>query len=174
MVWFAAWLLACASSACQGAAPDAEASRTPAQPAPQPTAPAATAPPAPAASAPAAAASDAPPAASSASAPPPVASVPPYPDAWRDEAESENGKLSCRELVYKRGCAEMRTGTVTVEVTLTAEGKVARVESIENTIHHEPEVVWKCLRAKLPRWKFRPPVGVSPTLQVRLMFADKC
>jgi hypothetical protein len=69
---------------------------------------------------------------------------PPYPEAWIRQAEAANRALQCRELVYERGCAETRTGSVTVLVTLAADGNVTGVAAVENTIGREPEFADKC------------------------------
>ncbi|MFT3770201.1 MAG: hypothetical protein QM820_32630 [Minicystis sp.] len=98
----------------------------------------------------------------------------PYPQAWIDEAVSANDALTCRELIYWQGCHQTRTGAVTVEITLAPDGKVERVEPIENTVRHQPEVVWRCLKQKLPRWKMHAPAAVSPTFRHTFRFADKC
>jgi hypothetical protein len=112
--------------------------------------------------------------ASTASGPTGVAGLAPYPEAWIHEAEVTNAELSCREMVYRNGCSSRRRGKVTVELTLAPDGSVLRVEQIATTIVNQPEVVWHCLKEKLPRWKLHAPVGVAPRLQVTVALADKC
>lgn len=104
----------------------------------------------------------------------PTAGLPPYPEAWIHEAQVTNAELSCGEMVYRNGCSSRRRGKVTVELTLAPDGKVLRVEQLATTIVNQPEVVWRCLKEKLPRWKLHAPVGVAPTLQVTVVLADKC
>ncbi|TKC96527.1 hypothetical protein [Polyangium fumosum] len=146
-----------------------------------PPAPASSPPAAPAATAPAADDPHVPSAAAQASSEPPPAPAdvtpagpPPYPEAWIHEAEATNHALSCHELIYKQGCAELRVGSVTVVVTLAPDGKVLRVDQVDNTVENEPDVVWRCLARKLPQWKVHAPEGTSPTFRLTLHFRDKC
>ena len=78
------------------------------------------------------------------------------------------------ELVYKRGCAEVRTGHVRVRLTLGSQGNVENVEILANEIGRDPEVVAACLKKKLPLWKFEPPDGAVPVVELELTFSDKC
>ncbi|NUP04754.1 MAG: energy transducer TonB [Polyangiaceae bacterium] len=99
----------------------------------------------------------------------------PYPTDAVDRAVAANDdKLGCDHLIYKRGCAEKRTGTVKVKVTLAADGTVASFEVVENAISFEPKVVERCIRERLPKWKFEPPSGTSPTFEMTWRFSDKC
>ncbi|MDC3960955.1 hypothetical protein [Polyangium jinanense] len=152
----AALFVAC--TACNGA-PPAPASPPPAVPIA--TAMALAEPPAPSAEAPA-------------SSVPPPAEPPPYPEAWIREAETTNQSLSCLEVIYKQGCSSTRVGSVTVAVTLAPDGKVMRLDQVDNTVENEPEVVWRCLVRKLPMWKLHAPEGTSPTFRLTLHFHDKC
>jgi hypothetical protein len=63
---------------------------------------------------------------------------------------------------------------VTAQVTLAPDGKVTRVEQVDNTVVNEPEVVWRCPKQKLPKWKLHAPEGVSPTFRLTLRFQDRC
>ncbi|MDI3285779.1 hypothetical protein [Polyangium sp. 15x6] len=85
-----------------------------------------------------------------ASSTPTPADPPPYPEAWIREAETTNESLSCREVIYKQGCSNTRVGSVTVAITLAPDGKVLRLDQIDNTVENEPEFVWRCLVRKLP------------------------
>jgi hypothetical protein len=100
--------------------------------------------------------------------------LPPYPNDWIALAKGENRHLSCQDLIYKRGCAEIRTGVMVMELDLDPEGRVVHVDLIRNGIRHDAEVVYRCVQQKLPMWKFHKPDGVSPTFQLELIFADKC
>jgi hypothetical protein len=160
---FAVLLVACAgcgalrASSSVEATPPTEPSSPPSTAAPPPTPPTAS----PSTSSPT------PPAAS-------AASTPPYPEAWIHEAELDNTRADCRHLVYKRGCSELRRGEVVVEFTLEPDGTVKRVEEIENTVHPDPQIMSKCVRASFPQWRFHPPEGASPTFRRRLVLGDKC
>jgi hypothetical protein len=98
----------------------------------------------------------------------------PYPEESIDRARAANVKLSCQELVYKRGCAEIRTGHVVARVTLKADGAVDHVEIVQNEIRRDPKVVAKCVSEKLPKWTFDPPGAASPSFDLKLIFSDKC
>lgn len=52
--------------------------------------------------------------------------------------------------------------------------QVTHVDQVENTVVNEPEVIWRCLKQKLPKWKLHAPEGVSPTFRLTLHFHDKC
>lgn len=105
---------------------------------------------------------------------PRVTPPPPYPEEWISEAKLVNQKLNCAGLVYKRGCHELRHGSVTVEITLASGGEVTGVELIENTVSPDPEVVWGCAKQNLPKWQIHAPEGVSPIFRLTLRLADKC
>lgn len=98
----------------------------------------------------------------------------PYPAAAIDRARADNSANACTELVYKRGCSEVRTGHVHVRLTLGPQGNVEQVEILKNEIRRDPEVVAGCLKKKLPKWKFDPPDGATPIVELDLVFADKC
>jgi len=104
---------------------------------------------------------------------PPAAPVP-YPEAAIERARRDNSARACQKLVYKKGCAETRTGRVRVRFTLDAEGKVTKAEIVENGIRREPEVVADCLKKELPAWKLDPPGAAEPSFEMELSFADKC
>ena len=159
----AIWLVTCAGCGARGASPIVEVT-PPSEPRPPPSAAAA---PPPTTSPSASASNLTPPAAS-------AASPPPYPEAWIDEAESANSRNDCRRLVHKRGCSELRRGEVVVEITLEPDGTVKRVEEIENTVHPDPQIMSKCVRASFPKWKFHPPESASPIFRRKLVLRDKC
>jgi len=98
----------------------------------------------------------------------------PYPETSIAKARDDNRQLSCQELVYKRGCAEVRTGHVRVRISLGPKGQVERVEILENGIRRDPETVATCLTKKLPSWSFAAPDGVSPSFEMDFGFSDKC
>ena len=102
------------------------------------------------------------------------APTPPYPEAAIERARREFSAQSCQKLVYKRGCAETRTGRVRVRFTLDREGKVSKLEIVKNEIKREPEVVAACLKKVLPLWKFDPPEAAEPSFELELIFGDKC
>jgi hypothetical protein len=85
-----------------------------------------------------------------------------------------NEASSCRELVYKQGCYQTRTGTVAVELALAPDGTVTGVKQIENTIRHDPALVGRCLDRKLRRWKLHAPEAAAPLVRLTLHFGDKC
>lgn len=102
------------------------------------------------------------------------AEPPPYPEDAISRARSTNGKLSCAHLIYKRGCAEKRTGHVDLELTLDGDGKVTAVRVLDNKIHNEPEVIEKCLKDSMPQWVFDPPGNAKTTFAMTMFFGDKC
>lgn len=102
------------------------------------------------------------------------ASLPVYPEDWILKARTENRKLSCQELVYKRGCSEVRHGRVTLHVTLDAAGKVTKVSVLKNEVSKDPKLVEKCLLKNIKKWSFPPPENVSPELDLLMIFSDKC
>jgi hypothetical protein len=113
--------------------------------------------------------------------PPPDAAPPdtpagpvPYPAAWIDDARSANAKHSCQNLVYKRGCAEVRTGRVELGVTLDDAGHVTGAHVVSNTILTDPKLVEKCLLRELHVWTFHPPDGVAHDLVVTVILSDMC
>lgn len=97
-----------------------------------------------------------------------------YPADAVERARRANSGRACQELVYKKGCAETRTGRVKVRLSLAATGKVETVEIVDNGVRRDPDVVEKCLKTKLPEWSFDPPDGAVPTVELELVFADKC
>ncbi len=101
-------------------------------------------------------------------------SLPAYPEAWIMKARSDHHRLSCQELVYKRGCAEIRRGRVTLHVTLDEAGSVRRAAVTKNDVGRDPKLVEKCLLKAIKKWTFTPPDSVSPELDVQFIFADKC
>ncbi|MFO0565795.1 MAG: hypothetical protein U0263_09040 [Polyangiaceae bacterium] len=158
-LWLTFVALGCDSAPAR--APEAPTSPTAASPS------SATLPVATSASAPAPAASGAPP--SSAATTPPR-----YPESAIETAQRENRGKSCQELIYKRGCAETRTGRVLLKVTLDDAGKVAKAEVLKNGISRDPDVVAKCLLEKVPQWKFEAPGAAEPSFEMELSFGDKC
>jgi hypothetical protein len=111
------------------------------------------------------------------SAPPRVASapagLPPYPDAAIERARKSN-EYGCGRLVYKRGCAETRTGTIEVEAILAEDGKVASVAVVKNGVSRDPKLVADCVTKAVSKWNFDPPKGVSPKVTLDFRFGDKC
>ena len=69
---------------------------------------------------------------------------------------------------------ESRTGAVTVELTLAPDGAVQQSKLIENTVHTDPALVWRCIQKQIPSWKLRAPEGVSPAVRVTVRLADRC
>jgi hypothetical protein len=98
----------------------------------------------------------------------------PYPPEAIERARRAHAGKACQELVYKKGCAETRTGRVRVRLALGGDGKVEGVEIVDNGVERDPAVVEKCLKAKLTEWTFDPPDGAAPTVELELVFADKC
>ena len=113
------------------------------------------------------------PAVDAAAAAPPAAPAP-YPAEAIERARRAHSGKACQELVYKKGCAETRTGRVKVRLGLGSGGKVESVEIVENGVKRDPDVVEKCLKTKLPEWAFDPPDGAVPSVELDLVFADKC
>jgi hypothetical protein len=99
---------------------------------------------------------------------------PPYPGRWIREARRKHLRQSCRHLVYKKGCSATRTGRVKIRVTLTADGKVMKVDPVANTVTTDPKLVMKCVLKNVAGWTFRPPKAVLSTFELELIFADKC
>lgn len=99
---------------------------------------------------------------------------PPYPERWIEEARDAHRHLSCQELIYKRECAEVRTGTIEMAITVGADGRVANVEAVRNEIRNDPEVVEQCLRQKVLQWKFHAPESYAATFRILLRFSDMC
>jgi hypothetical protein len=98
----------------------------------------------------------------------------PYPRALADKALVANADASCRELVYKRGCSEVRTGAVDLAVNLGPDGRVVSVEVLKNGIGRDPDVVAKCLKKKVQTWTFDAPAGFAPRALVTVVLSDKC
>lgn len=105
-----------------------------------------------------------------------VASGPPlaYPEQWIMRARGENSSRSCLELVYKNGCSQTRTGTVTFEVTIDDRGSVLKFTEVDNRIRNDKALVSQCLKKQLPNWTFHPPEGHEKTFRVTVALSDKC
>jgi choloylglycine hydrolase len=100
--------------------------------------------------------------------------LPPYPERWIREAQAERRNASCYHLIYKRGCAEKRTGRLTVAITLDEEGRVRAAQTVGNTVGRDPALVERCVHQALRAWRFPPPAGYLPRFEMTLIFADKC
>jgi hypothetical protein len=108
------------------------------------------------------------------SAPTPTPVVRAYPEEAIARARAHNGNKSCMGLVYKKGCAELRTGTVTLSVLLDPAGHVIGVDVLKNTIVKDPELVAQCLKKHVPDWTFDPPRDASPSFELEISLSDKC
>ncbi len=97
-----------------------------------------------------------------------------YPQAWVFEAMHKNGNNSCQQLVYKKGCAVLRTGKIFLHVTLDDAGKVETLTVTKNAIRRDPKLVEKCARESVKKWQFHPPEGVSNEVDFALILSDKC
>lgn len=98
----------------------------------------------------------------------------PYPEASIVKALSVNDDRSCRKLVYKNGCAQLRTGTIKLLVVLGPDGRVERFDVLENAIRRDAPFVEACVRENLPKWTFDPPGEDSGRFEMTLIFSDKC
>jgi hypothetical protein len=96
-----------------------------------------------------------------------------YPEAAIEEAQRSN-RHACLRLVYKRGCSELRTGSITAHVTLDPAGKPARVEITGNTVKRDPKLVADCVEKDLATWTFAPPGDAPPEFDMTLIFSDAC
>jgi hypothetical protein len=105
----------------------------------------------------------------------PVATKPgPYPKKWIREARYKHRMSTCQRLVYKKGCSVLRKGSVTLQITLAADGSVKSVKALKNTVHVDPKLVLDCFRNGVAKWRFTPPKDVLPTFTIRFTLSDKC
>jgi hypothetical protein len=99
--------------------------------------------------------------------------------AWIEDARQENAPATrepgCSRLVYKRGCAEKRTGRVTVRVAVEpGTGRVQGVEIVRHTIETDPEPMLKCISAGLEKWTFTPSPAAPASFEMTFVYSDKC
>ena len=111
--------------------------------------------------------------------PAPAARPSPYPEAWIEEGRKANAPRTrepgCLHLVYKRGCAEKRTGRVVVGITLDrTTGKVSATRIVSSSIRTDPKPMHRCITEGLGRWTFRPPGDHAATFELTLIYSDRC
>ena len=80
---------------------------------------------------------------------------------------------SCAGLVYKRGCRELRRGSIELGVTIDESGAQTKVDVLSNDVAPDGKLVLECTKNALATHRFEPhPGGATFTLRFRL--ADKC
>jgi hypothetical protein len=98
---------------------------------------------------------------------------------WVDQARTRNAPRTrepgCTRLVYKRGCAETRTGSVSVRVTIEpGTGRVRGVTITGHTIQTDPEPMLRCVSDGLARWTFTPSPGAPTSFEMTFRYSTKC
>ena len=80
---------------------------------------------------------------------------------------------SCASLVYKRGCRELRRGSIELGVTIDDSGAQTKVDVLSNDVAPDGKLVLQCTQTALAKHRFEPHPG-GATFTVKFRLADKC
>jgi hypothetical protein len=98
---------------------------------------------------------------------------PPYPEDPIHRAQASVLK-TCANLVYKNGCSELRTGTVSVRVSLHEDGSVLSAHTSGNTVTTDPATMENCILDAVEKFTFDAPGASSPSFTIKFTLSDKC
>ncbi len=98
----------------------------------------------------------------------------PYPEDWIREQLGRGHNALCGHLVYKDECRAVRSGRITMKITLDTEGGVTEMVQLDTTVQHDPDLVEECLRSEVSKRSFHPPENHLPSFVFVFRLSDRC
>lgn len=99
----------------------------------------------------------------------------PYPKRWIAEGLWREGIASaCVGLAYKKECTSVRRGHIRYVLHLDAHGVVRKVQTLENTVDKDPELVRECIEKAYKDARFAPARGHRSSFEQITKLRNKC